>query len=330
MKPSMKKTLRIIAIVLAVLLFGGIAYSLGVAGSLQTTQLGAPASVESSREMAAEQSAGGMAYDTKDSLVAPPPSADGAADLASPSETLVIRNASMSIRVKQMDEAIDKVRSLVAAAKGEVTDMYRDEGPDGGPIPYESGTDGRYPSNATLTIRVPAEGLVALQRNLAGLGAVTAESASSSDVTEQHIDLAARLKNLQAQETQLRSFFEEATKVEDLLAVQQELSRVRGEIESMQAQMEYLERQAARATLTVTLTEPASVVSPAGTSWGVSEAITNGLRGAMALINGAITITIAVAPFAVIALILWFVIRMLRRRRARHTSADDALANEDA
>lgn len=327
MRPNVKRMMKIGAITAVGLVFAGVAYTLGASGVLDGGGAGTSGSVAPTSavdEYAAQYGAGSRSsldVAEESAKIAPVPPSDGAADLAKPGDSVIIRTAGMTIRVEAMDDAIEKVRTLVSQAKAEITDLYIDEGSNGGPIPLAEGSTDRYPSTANITIRVPAEGLDALQKKLAEVGVVTSQSASSSDVTEQHIDMTARLKNLQAQEAQLRAFFKDATKVTELLAIEQELSRVRGEIESLQAQIEYLERQAARATLTVTLTEPGSIVSPAGPTWGVSEAIRNGLRGAMAIVNGTITLTIALAPFAVIAFVLFLVVRAVSRRRAARRAA---------
>ena len=95
---------------------------------------------------------------------------------------------------------------------------------------------------------------------------------AQSDVTQQHVDLEARLKNLQAEEVRLRRFLDKATKVSEMLVIQRELSRVRGEIESMQAQIAYLDRQTAMATLSLALSAPGALVQPTGGTWGFSAA----------------------------------------------------------
>jgi hypothetical protein len=71
---------------------------------------------------------------------------------------------------------------------------------------------------------------------------VTSERTSSKDVTEEYVDLSAKLQNLEATEEQLLRIMEKAETVEEILNVQRELSRTRGEIEQTKARMQYLER----------------------------------------------------------------------------------------
>jgi len=82
---------------------------------------------------------------------------------------------------------------------------------------------------------------------------VTTRNSTSKDVTEEYTDLSARLKNLEAAEQQLVKIMASATKVEDVLAVQRELTRVRGDIESTKARMLYLQRTSDTSLISVRL-----------------------------------------------------------------------------
>ncbi len=102
-----------------------------------------------------------------------------------------------------------------------------------------------------------------------------------------------------------------------MLAIEKELGRVRGEVESLDAQVTYLERQAAMATVTVEFTEPRAVVRPGGESWGFVDAITTGIRGAAELTTGLLTFLIATLPLWIAGIVLLFVIRAVLRRRRK-------------
>jgi len=235
-------------------------------------------------------------------------------------DRMVISAAAMSLRVDDIDEAIASVRTIAAASKSEIANLSvtsGDSSPRPMPLTGDSGIiDTRGPADAQITLRVPAKRLTAVEQRVAELGTVLAQSASQDDVTQQHVDMEARLRNLQAEEARLRSFLRRTDKVSELLVVERELSRVRGDIESMQAQLQYLEGQAAMATLTLALSEPGPVVSPGSDGWGLGSAVTDGIRVAAAMIRGTITLAI---PAALIVAVVGFVAlawRSVRRRRA--------------
>src|SRR5208282_5513880 len=91
---------------------------------------------------------------------------------------------------------------------------------------------------------IPAQELAAALGELKSLGRVQNETQSGEEVTQQHTDLAARLKNSRETEERLRAILEQRTgKIEDVLQVEEEIARVRGEIESMEAQQKALEHR---------------------------------------------------------------------------------------
>lgn len=244
-------------------------------------------------------------------------------------QTMVIRNAGLELRVKDLGPAISRLRAIVAAKQGQITDLTQGGGEG---VPLDSPATASGPTYASLTIRVPADKLDSLVEALGELGTVVSQTESSSDVTEQAIDMEARLVNLRAEERRLRSFLERTNKVSELLAVQAELSRVRGDIESMDAQLTYLKRQVARATLTVSLTEPGPIAGTESPWYRMREAFADGVRGAMNVVERLITILVAMIPLAIVfGGAAWLLVSILRRRhRNRSTAMAGSAATDGA
>ncbi len=232
-----------------------------------------------------------------------------------PSESLVIRNSQVEVRVDDVDTALVSLRTVVASAGGEIAQMTVSRGGDVLVADGAAANAPTGPAYASVTIRVPAPKLIQLEEHVAELGTVLSQSASADDVTEAAIDLEARLKNLRAEEARLRSFLDRTTDVSELLEVERELARVRGEIESMDAQLTYLERQAALATLTVALSEPGPVAASSGISWALRAALARGIAVAAAMITGLVTIAVPVALIGVIALLVVVPVHIIRKRR---------------
>jgi hypothetical protein len=156
-------------------------------------------------------------------------------------DRMIVRTADMSLVVNDVATALDQIAGLAEDLGGYVVSSRRwqeDEDRLGG----------------SISIRVPAGdfgGAMEALRNLAV--EVTNEDTTARDVTEEYVDLSAALKNLEATEQQYLRLMEKAEKVEDILAVQRELSRTRGEIERTKGRIQYLERTSATSLITVRL-----------------------------------------------------------------------------
>ncbi|MCS6845646.1 MAG: DUF4349 domain-containing protein [Caldilineales bacterium] len=168
----------------------------------------------------------------------------------------VIYNASMVLIVRDTEAAARQVSELATSLGGYVADMngYR-------------GTDNilRY----TITLRVPAEQFEATRAALRALAVrVENETMNTNDVTDQYYDLEARLRVLRATENELLALLRETRerggKVEDIMAIYRELNSVQSEIESLQGQLNRLDKLVAFSTITVEL-RPYELIVPVTT-----------------------------------------------------------------
>ncbi len=122
-------------------------------------------------------------------------------------------------------------------------------------------------TNFYMVARVPAENLDPTVDAITALGRTVREDTSAQDVTDQYIDLDARLRNKENQEQRLLTIMGEAKSVGELLQVEGELSRIRGEIESMKAQIQYYDKAVAMSTVSLTVTEEGAVKPPSDSPW---------------------------------------------------------------
>jgi hypothetical protein len=270
---------------------------------------------------------GGFGYD--ESLGA---KGDVAADVPE-ADRMIIRSKTVRLEVESTSDAITSIRSLARESKAIITGLQVATDSEG-PI-YRYDAQGYSVGDGAglrgwVTVRVPADAFEAFVDKVSALGTVNYQAEDTEDVTQQHVDLSARLQNLRAEESRLREFFDAATKVEEMLSIERELSRVRGDIESLDAQVKYLERQAAMATVTIELTEPRPIVRPDGDTWGFSDAITRGVRGAAEVLTFAISFVIATAPLWLVGLVAFFIVRAIVRRRRRVREASASAADESA
>lgn len=161
---------------------------------------------------------------------------------------LIIKKGEMSLQVATIDAAVTEATRQIDALGGSTSGSER------------AGT--ADDAQATITFRVPADQWDQAQSAVRSLASVVlSERSTTEDVTSQVVDLGARLRNLQATERALQGIMDRATEITDVLAVQGELTTVRGHIEQLTAEQAHLEAQAAFSTLTVRFAvKPAPVV----------------------------------------------------------------------
>ena len=199
----------------------------------------------------------------------PPPAPEEvhkAGALPSTEERMIVRTGEISLVVEEVVDARDEIAQLAVRLDGYVVSS-RISG-------EEQDMRGR------ISIRVPDEKFELALAELRDLAVrVTAESTSSEDITEQYIDLKARLKNAEATESQYLALLEKATDVEDILSIYERLSRVRSEIEQIKGRMQYLERTSSMSLISVNLKPVATAKPLVRAGWSALEALKSAVRG---------------------------------------------------
>jgi hypothetical protein len=159
-----------------------------------------------------------------------------------PSERRIARKAALTLQVGSPSDAQRTASRIVEAHGGYVASSDRST---------EAGSRGA--SSATLVLRVPAAKFSAVLSELRRLGqGAGTEQVSSEDVTEEFIDLEARIKNQRALEERFLAILRTATKVEEALQVEREVAAVRTEIDRMEGRRRFLERETELSTITLT------------------------------------------------------------------------------
>ena len=227
-------------------------------------------------------------------------------------ERLIIRNADMTIVAADTEAALTQIAQMAENGGGWVVSSNV----------YQSSETSK---TGYIQIRVPSEGFQSVLDAIAGMAVrVESRSTSGQDVTEEYVDLSSQLVNLEATAARVRAFLDDATRVEDALAVNAELSRLEGEIAVIKGRMQYLEQSSAFSSITVNVTpdELAQPLEVAGwqPSGVAKQAIETLVRALQALANLVIWFVIVVLPILLlilipVALILWLIRRLRRRER---------------
>ena len=238
-----------------------------------------------------------------------------AANMASQAfDRKIIRNANLTVEVSSPTDSQRKIVSIAETHQGFVVTSEATQ---------KSSTDNSKPQiSVNLVVRVPAAQFNQVMEEIRAVGArVIQEKVTGQDVTEEFIDLDARIKNQKALETQFLEIMKRAGKVDDALSVQRELAEVRTEIEKLEGRRRFLDNQASLSTINVTLEPPTQIVNTTGFRYSVRSAFSDGVDVAVGIVLFLIRAIIALLPVVVLvvlplALIAKIAIRVVRRRRS--------------
>lgn len=221
----------------------------------------------------------------------------------------LIKRADLSLRVASIDEGLEQMRDIVQARQGDLLSLN------------DSGNRNR---SLTAELRVPAEQLDATLDALTEVGTVLNRSLTTEDVSNQLVDLQARLSNARKSEEALKQLMERSGDISDVLEVSRELSNVRQSIEQMAAQQKSLQTQVSYSTIRLSMQ---SAIASVPDQPAASAQLTNAWKSATHSV-GAFTTDLlqlglwllAYSPYLAIVLCGAIVARKIARRSARNSS----------
>jgi len=247
----------------------------------------------------------------------PSPPAPGTPASTAP---MIARTASLSLVVKDFAGVEAAVKAVVSRHSGYI-----------GELNTSRPTDAAKTFSATL--RVPSAQLEPALAELKQLGRADQESQAGEEVTKQYVDLAARLKNSRATEERLLGVLRNNTgKVKDVLEVENEISRVRGEIEGMEADQRALQTRIDFATITLSVTEEYKASlngAPSSTGTRLHNAFVTGYHSVVENVVGLAAWLLESGPTLLLwAALLFFPVRWAWRRvrRALRTASKPVAA----
>jgi len=217
---------------------------------------------------------------------------------------LIVRTGQASIEVDSLEPSMAELRRIVQRVGGFVADAS-----------VQSGRN--QLRSATLQLKVPAARFDDLTQGLEPLGRLQFVNVSAEDVSEEFVDLTARVANSRRLEDRLVELLRTRTgKLQDVLAVERELARVREEVERMEGRMRFLKTNAQLSTLSVNLYEPPPIVASHPGHSPIGEAFKTAWRNFVGLLAGGI----ASLGFVVPVVVLGWGVLILGKRYKRRTA----------
>lgn len=210
---------------------------------LSQTAPGSPGTPASDQGAAADTASGPLPSDTQ-------AGAQSDSGPAVPATPMIIREGKATVRVDSLEAAVAKVQQLATRLGGYVASTN-----------VQSGSENAR--EATLELKIPAAKWDQAVGGLKPIGKLESQETSSQDVGEEYVDVTARMQNARRLEERLVNLLATRTgKLEDVLAVERELARVREEIERYEGRLRYLRARVGMSTLTVVLHERYPVLEP--------------------------------------------------------------------
>lgn len=195
-----------------------------------------------------------------------PPGADQSSPSVPGTERMIVRNGNMSLVVQDVIRARDGIAQIATQLGGYVV---------------SSSLFGQEQELAgSIAIRVPDDKFDQTLSEIRKLAVrVNSESTSSTDVTEEYVDLQSRLKNAEATEQQYLTLLDRAQDVDDILSIYERLSQVRQDIEQLKGRIQYLETVSSMSLISIDLRPVASTKPLARPGWSPVEVLKSAVRG---------------------------------------------------
>lgn len=216
---------------------------------------------------------------------------------------MIIRNGAVTVQVDSLERAIDAVRALATSVGGYL-----------GNVSMQTGE--RQIRSATMELKVPAARFDSVMTGMPVFGKVEHSSTSAEDVSEEFVDISARVANAKRLENRLVNLLATRTgKLEDVLAVERELARVRQEIERYEGRIRYLATRVATSTIVATLHEKAPLIAAEPGRNIFADAFVNAWRNFVRFLAGGIEALGVLAPLAALVWAGWIVWKRWLRAR---------------
>ena len=177
----------------------------------------------------------------------PQPGAPAAVGALAPRREMLDIEANVNLVVPKVKHALKSLHELTTRLGGVVTEERVD-------------SSSQYGS-AQVTLRVPSGSTQSVFEALEKLGNVVVQNVTARDIGKEYFDANLRLSSLEATRQRYEAILQHATKVEEILRIEQELGRIRSEIEQVKGNLRWLSDRAARATLHVALREQAPEIA---------------------------------------------------------------------
>jgi Domain of unknown function (DUF4349) len=214
----------------------------------------------------------------------------------------IVQTASLALSVPrdEFETTIQRVRTIATGSGGFVVSSSASQGEE------------KRLVTGSLVVRVPERSYARVLEQLSALGVVEAREEAGHDVSQELVDLEARIRHLEAVEAQLLGFLDEADTVAAALSVQSELNRVQLELERARGRLAYLDDQVSFATISLEVRERELAVAggDGGGPWGIVDAWRAAGTGFVTVVGWIFVAAATIAPVVLLIALAFLAARL--------------------
>lgn len=226
----------------------------------------------------------------------------------------IIRTATLTVRVKDVPQALDEARTTAENAGGYVGDETTDR-------------DGEGHERTRVVLRVPAAQYEDVLGTLQGAGKLLHRTSKAQDVTDQVVDVRSRIASQRASVARVRELMDKAVKLSDVVELEGELSTRQADLESLLARQASLKDRTSLATITLSLTETQTAAAAKDDDPGFVDALAGGWHVFVTLLRWLLLALGAVLPFVALGAIV--VAAWIAVARARANARPAGVVDEE-
>lgn len=241
----------------------------------------------------------------------------GSEELPADDPQKIIYSAEVNVETTSFDDSLELLSDLVDEYEGWVESSSIN-----GANYNDTSSNYRRNRSASYTLRIPSQSFSTLMNRLTALGNVPYSHTYTENVSAQYYDVQARLTAYTTQEESLLAMMEQADNVTDLIAIEEKLTLVRYQIESLQSSLNNWDRQVSYSTIYLYIDEVGAYTpqTQEQTSFGQELwlALKGGFSSALVFLKDLLIFLVSILPLLiVVALLSPLYIPALKKRRAK-------------
>ena len=223
----------------------------------------------------------------------------------------ILYQATLNLDVEDDNKTMEEITNYVKAKDGFIENFYR--------YNDDSSQSELYMSHSYVTIRIPAEKFNEVIDKLKEFGEETSTDISSTNVSTEYRDIKSEQESLQIQQDRLLDYLKKAEKIEDMLTIETELSRVRTDLNRINTQLNNYDRMINYSTITVNLRETGTLSTTVKSPFGkllenIGKGFVQSINLLLQLIHFVIVLVARIIPFAVVILPVSWIVWKKRKR----------------